>query len=286
MKKYGKNVIIASKERKNNMVIACYAASMLRPKAVDEFFKGESEAFDDVIVYSLAEDSLATRLVNIDGAEVFYRGWILSPAEYGHLGELLASRSASLAVSPGEYERAQFAGWLPAFDGLTPDTAALSGDPELSELQRAADVLGYPLVIKGFSKSAKEYWNDAMFVENSGDFSRVFENFRKYVSPEEDGGVLLRSFENLAPGERRCWFARGGELVEIGNHPTAPLGEDFAGLGEFLGEVSQRLAEAKLDYVAVDVTRNLDNDSWRVVEVGSAMVSECAEDFGPRYFAG
>lgn len=255
-----------------------YPSSMLKTTRVDEHFENEVELLDErPVLYSEVEDRLVLRGESIEGTTIIYRGWILTPAVYSRINELVVTAGGKMLVSPDAYSHSQFAeGWLDVFKNLTPDTISY---PYTTE----AEIIGQDFidstssyVVKGSSKSLKHDWANSMFAETGSDVSRIVSNFKNQVSENEESTILVRKFENWLPGELRVWWLKDQFIVD--QHPNNESDVDFGvEFEQFLNNVvKSKVVELDAVFVSTDFVCD-EMNSFRLVEVGNGQVSGASD---------
>jgi hypothetical protein len=214
------------------------------------------------------EQGLATGLVDIDNgkvwlgtlaaaqpAQVIYRGWMLTAAEYDQLAQLLP-----LAVSPTDYLSSHHAtGWYEAVASHTPRSRFL---PEPTKLDFAA---GRRYFVKGLVKSFADNSVVATQEQLAGFWQRH----------ELLAGTLLfvRDFVALKPASERRFFVVRGQAIGAGGAvlPTS--------LWAAVAALRPRL------FYSLDVAETLAGQPV-LVEVGDGQVSDLKEwpvaEFGNR----
>lgn len=250
------------------MVVMIYPESLLAPRKVDAFFADEAGRRGD---YLLRSEDGSVRGVNPD--EIYlYRGWILTSDEYRITADNVANQGGIMAVTPTDYDSAQFVpGWFPYFKYFTPDTAVLPFNSNIHTIEQAADSIGYPLVIKGQSKSLKSYWLEGMYVPSKEALLNVIEFFKEHSDPWE--GIVLRKFEEWEPAEQRLWIV-DGQVVFEENHSDSndkwPISD--TDLNQQKSVILELVKALDSRFCTVDLTCRKDG-VIRVVEVGSGLVS-------------
>jgi len=266
------------------MTITIYPNSMLRPNRIDEDFAIESLSSErDYVLYSKEENKLYLRGKSLEDEILFYRGWILTELEYSNLESLVKSNGGSLYNDSTNYSNAQFGNrWIKSFEIFTPKTIVLPYASSAEEFVKASETLNSDsFILKGVSKSLKHDWENSMFADNATRIPLILENFRNQVTIEEEPELLLREFENWLPGEIRSWWFNS-ESAGYDYHPQSPEFEyDKSSLEGFLSSL-QDSVKSLSNALTIDVVRDV-NGVWRIVEVGSASVSEAREDFN-QYF--
>lgn len=254
-----------------------YPNSLLNPRAVDEFFADEAAAIDGprVALWDASEGRLLDRRLPMAGEVLVYRGWILAREGYARLADEITAAGGTTFVSAEQYARAQFLdGWIDTMDGLTPRSsiAALGASTGDLVAQVATELEGKRFVVKGLSKSAKDAWDDAMFIRDVTDLPRVVDNLRPLLG-EEETGLVIREFVPLLRDELRAWWV-DGRCVAVRNHPQSRVDAlDTMGVSAFLEAVAERMEALDVSFATTDLTRDTEG-RWWVVEVGSGCVSE------------
>ncbi|GAB2807356.1 ATP-grasp domain-containing protein [Actinocorallia aurea] len=275
-----------------------FCADPLRPRRVDEHFLPEAETLRasggapvllDLEALRRGDAAEAVRRVPRGIGALWYRGWMLTAAEYQELAKALAARGAPLMTPPDGYQRAhELPGWYETFAGLTPPSVwfpLLPGElPARAPLAEAAGRLPHgPLVVKDYVKSRKHEWGEACFVPDSADLDVLVRVVHRMVELQEDflnGGVVLRAYEEYSTAEARVWWV-DGDPVLVGPHPDTPGADAFPDLDP----VRPAVRALGCRFVTTDLARRSDG-AWRVVEVGDGQVSDLPRgaDAGDLYF--
>ncbi|MDX6743451.1 ATP-grasp domain-containing protein [Actinocorallia sp. A-T 12471] len=275
-----------------------FCADPLRPRRVDEHFHAEAEILRasggapillDLEALRGGDAAEAVRRVPRGAGALWYRGWMLSAAEYHALAKALVARGAPMMTPPDSYQRAhELPGWYDTFAGLTPQSAWLALMPrELPASGRLADVARElppgPLVVKDYVKSRKHEWDEACYVPDSSDTAALARVVHRMVELQDEfltGGVVLRAFEEYTTAEARVWWV-DGDPVLVGPHPDTPDADAFPDLDP----VRPAVRALGCRFVTTDLARRVDG-AWRVVEVGDGQVSDLhtGADVGDLYF--
>ena len=286
------------------MIIA-YPASLLRNVRVNEFFEEEykktSTVFDTIFIDQntfritknkhLVDDQNTFRITKnkhlVDGEKVLYRGWIVTIEQYYSINEEVQRHGGNLVVSPEEYGFTQFNrdgfgynGWTDVFGDFTPKTIRVDYDHDF-DLDDVSSQLDFPLIVKGSSKSVKDDWENSMFIKDKSDFSRVLENYKDYVSQNEDDMIMLREFENFVPDEEyRLWFYQGelrrAEIHPLFNGEYDELIIDQA--SDIIATVKSFAMKNNIQLMTVDIVKDTQGHV-RIIECGSGMVSGIRHGF-------
>ncbi|MFI0354652.1 ATP-grasp domain-containing protein [Actinomadura sp. 9N407] len=269
-----------------------FCVDPLRPRRVDPHFAREAAAVRDHYgeIALVDHDALqrgdaeaAVRAVPRDLGPVWYRGWMLTSAEYAVMAGLLKSRGTLLLTHPEDYRRAhELPGWHDTFAGLTPPSVwrplSPGEDPgDLGELVRPLH--GGPGIIKDYVKSRKHEWDEACFVPDLKNLSSLRGVVAKMLALQDEflaGGLVVREFEPYGgDGEARVWWV-DGEPALVGPHPDSPDLEP----DPQLDSVAPAVRTLGCRFITTDLACREDG-VWRVVEVGDGQVSDLPSTVDP-----
>ncbi|MBC8143381.1 MAG: ATP-grasp domain-containing protein [Armatimonadetes bacterium] len=218
---------------------------------------------------------------------ILHRGWMLMPAEYAALFDVLRERRGyQMVVSPDAYAEAHY---LPNayahLAGLTPESVWTQG-ADIDAAWQLYEAWSRPAtVVKDYVKSAKHRWNTACFLPEGSDrehFGAVLSALVAYRGGDFAGGYVLRRFAPLRQigttdwgqpihEEYRLFFWRGVCIA----HPPA-----FPGDTATWGKIAARFASA---FVCMDIAHT-DTGEWIIVEVGDGGVSGLPDGVTPEAF--
>lgn len=290
------------------MPTVLFCADPLNPRGVDPRFRAEAETVRDQggTVAVADHDALrrgdgeaAVRPVPRDLGPMWYRGWMVTAAEYALLAAALRTRGGDLIVRPDDYARAhELPGWHDTFTGLTPRSVWLPLPPgrpscrppaaeALAELVRPLP--GGPAVIKDYVKSRKHEWDEACFVPDLRDTAALHRIVARMIALQEEdlyGGLVVREYERYADtGEARVWWI-DGEPVLYGPHPDTPDREPEPVPGPAIEAIGSAVRALGCRFITTDLARLADappGSGWRVVEVGDGQVSGLPSSTDPAY---
>ena len=239
-----------------------YPANPLRARQPDEQFAAELEAVRDAgfetSVFSIedfqAGEFRATPALPT-GAEVLYRGWMMSTSEYESLVSNLAQAEAR-PVTPLESYLAShhLPNWYSRISDLTPETRVFSPDDDLETELRA---LAWPeFFIKDYVKSLKTSVGSR--ISRPEEVAAVVADMKRFRGVIE-GGFCIRRVESFLPETERRYFILDGV-------PHASTGD----VPPIVRECVKRLGSR---FYSVDVIQRTD-DQFRIVEVGDGQVSD------------
>jgi hypothetical protein len=220
-----------------------------------------------------------------------YRGWMLRPAAYARLGEILAARGFALINSPEAYQHCHYLpASYPVIEGHTPRSVWLAAESGLG-IERIMAALrpfgAAPLVVKDYVKSRKHEWAEACYIPSASDqreVNRVVTRFLELQGPDLNEGLVFRefvSFEPLAQHTRsgmpltkefRLFFLDGEPLLS-----TAYWDEgDYSDLQPPVERFQQLARRVQSRFFTMDVAKRLDGD-WMIIELGDGQVAGLPE---------
>src|SRR5580704_3052622 len=187
-------------------------------------------------------------------ATVVYRGWMLTPAEYEGLLDLISSGGAVPLISLEKYLLCHYLpNWYPLISEFTAETRIFSANADLAKELRT---LGWKkFFIKDFVKSLKT--SIGSVIADPEDITAVVSEMQRFRGAIE-GGVCVRQFEDFVPNSERRYFV-------IGGRPHAALGAP----PKLAFECAQRVHSP---FFSIDIALNSKGID-RVVEIGDGQVS-------------
>jgi hypothetical protein len=188
-------------------------------------------------------------------ATVVYRGWMLTPAEYEGLLDLIRSGGAVPLISLEKYLLCHYLpNWYPLISEFTAETRVFPANANLANELMA---LGWQkFFIKDFVKSLKT--SVGSVIADPADITLVVSEMQKFRGAIE-GGVCVRQFEEFIPNSERRYFV-------IAKRPHAASGSP----PELVFECAQRVQSP---FFSIDIAVNSDGVD-RVVEIGDGQVSD------------
>lgn len=230
----------------------------------DEAYADEARAFQDagfgVSLFSFEEftsGSLKARPPLPAGAEVLYRGWMLTDDEYRRLADAVAARSAHLRTSTEQYRRCHYLpGWYALCADLTPRTLFIDENAALAPLLE--DFGAGPYFVKDHVKSLST--GRGSVARTADEVAEVISLIRQFRGQIE-GGVCIREFIELLPGSEERFFV-------VNRRPAASAGDECPAIVQ---QVAERIASP---FYSIDVARRADGSDI-VIELGDGQVSDC-----------
>ncbi|MDO5968455.1 ATP-grasp domain-containing protein [Flavivirga aquimarina] len=213
-----------------------------------------------------------------------YRGWMLTPNQYRNLYDGLQKKNIKLINSPAEYKHCHY---LPdsyeKIESKTPKsnwTTKLDKDSILKLTKEFGDS---PIIVKDFVKSEKHNWEEACFIPNASDSSKVKTTVEKFIELRGDSlneGLVFRQFEELEfltdhsksrmplTKEFRIFFANK-KIVKVFDYwDEGEYGETKPELDDF-EEIAQNINSK---FFTMDVAKKKDGD-WIIMELGDGQVA-------------
>ncbi|GLZ77745.1 hypothetical protein Afil01_25520 [Actinorhabdospora filicis] len=194
----------------------------------------------------------------------WYRGWMVTVAQYRALAEALAARGCVLNTTPDAYATAhELPGWYATFAELTPTTRFNLDVPEGR------------YIVKDHVKSRK-HEPEAFFAARRAELPAVAATFLARQGEDLAGGLVVRDFEDLTGPETRVWWL-DGRPIAVTAHPDTPGSHARPPLDA----VASAVAALPARFVTTDLARRADGE-WRVIEVGDGQVSDFPSGTGIR----
>ena len=237
------------------------------------------------------EDEAFRRLVtSFDGEQAIYRGWMLTPEEYGFVYSSLSQRNLKLITAPEQYIHCH---WLPnsypQICEVTPRTISIP-IPECFDITKVLTEIqqfgGRPLIVKDFVKSRKHEWKEACYIPDSSDYAAVAQVTKRFLELQDDdlqGGLVFREFVELQPVgthlksgmpltlEYRL-FVFDQRVISVSPYWDADYGPASPPIEFFLPLLSQ----VQSPFFSCDVARRTIGE-WIIVELGDGQVAGLPE---------
>ena len=214
-----------------------------------------------------------------------YRGWMVTPRQYGRLYEALSARGVVLINDPDQYRHCHsLPESFPVIEGVTPRSVWLTGDLGLDRIMEALVAFGHaPVIVKDFVKSRKHEWAEACFIPSASDRSaveRVVSRFLELQGDDLNEGLVFREYVEFEPigvhpksgmpltEEYRTFWLDGKPIFmspywEEGKYgSTTPTLEPFAEVAD----------DARSRFFTMDLAKRRDG-GWMIVELGDGQVS-------------
>lgn len=227
-----------------------------------------------------------------------YRGWMLSPLEYEMLYHGLLEKNIQLVNDPAEYK---FCHYLPenyhTIKEFTPKTTfkPLIKPLEKVQFKEQIEVFGNaPIIVKDYVKSQKHYWEEACFIPDANDMTKVESVIRKFLELQDtdlNEGLVFREFVEL---EALTTHSQSGMpltkefRVFVKNHKVMCIFK-YWDEGEY-GETEpiwkrfeQLFSRIKSNFFTMDIAKQKNGD-WIIVELGDGQVSGLPDNANKKDF--
>tara|TARA_Y100001933_G_C18867495_1_gene508557 strand:+ start:47 stop:937 length:891 start_codon:yes stop_codon:yes gene_type:complete len=213
-----------------------------------------------------------------------YRGWMLTPEEYNNLFEGLLTKGIKLINSTSNYKHCHC---LPESFHLiklkTPKSVWTTNLDESNILKLAKEFGQNPIILKDYVKSEKHNWEEACYIENANDKSKVKSTVSKFLELRSNSlnqGIVFRQFEKLQfltnhsqsgmplTLEYRLFFLKGS-LINIFNYWDEGKYNDELPSLEGFKEVAKTIES---NFFTMDIAKK-ENGEWIIMELGDGQVS-------------
>ena len=270
-------------------VLLMVPADPLHQRRPDEYFAPEARAARDLGINvalidhdaaSQGDATAAVRLINTRSVDAVYRGWMLRSEHYSAMVCAAQQRDVTFRTAPAAYRAAhELPGWYPTFRLFTPESTWLTG-PGIEGLDHALGVLpDGPAIIKDYVKSMKHYWAEAAYVADVRDLTaarRVASRFLELRGEDLVGGIVVRTFAEVLPGEARTWWV-DGRCVLVTAHPDTP---DVHPVDVPTSQFADAVTQLGSPFVVLDLAKT-PTGTWLLIEVGDGQVSDRPESTPP-----
>ena len=227
-----------------------------------------------------------------------YRGWMLTPKQYGLLYDALLGRRLRLINDPAAYRHCHY---LPesyaVIEPHTPKSVWLrtKASPSMDAIMDLLRPVGSsPVVVKDFVKSRKHEWSEACFIPSAADRGQVERVVRRFIELQGDDlakGLVFREFVKFEPlthhsksgmpltKEFRLFFL-AGKLVFSTNYWEEG---DYAGLTPPVDQFVEVAGKVQSRFFTMDVAKRTDGE-WMIVELGDGQVAGLPDNADVRQF--
>jgi hypothetical protein len=248
---------------------------MLNPKKVDYSFDEEHAAAIkaglEVTIADISEDGKVGRKLPDD--TYLYRGWMLKPEAY----KKFASKVTLLTGYKSYKECHYLPGWYPLLIGHTPPSIYAVKNECDKILQGVLDEYGDSgIIIKGYVKSLKHRWKDAMYVPPDASLQEFRLILSRYLADADNSpGVVFRKYMPIVEVEGvkrefRLFFLNNKLMI------SGPYWEGYDPLVKFpcepMAAVLKLAKRITSPFFSMDVAE-LEDGGWTIIEVGDGGVS-------------
>jgi len=206
-------------------------------------------------------------------------GYIPEFARYEAIYQAALAKGIKLINTPLQHKTAlEFDMFYPLLTGLTPESVVITN---INECNHVAELLGFPVFVKGAVQSLKMQGWESCVANNLAELIKLTEFFLKYQERSR-GKVIVRKLvklrhQRLAPNgfpmgrEFRC-FIYNQQVLNYGYYWHGQ--DNFSQLSpseekQVLSLAVLASARLQVPYVAVDIGQ-LENGEWIVIETADA----------------
>ncbi|MBL8512115.1 MAG: ATP-grasp domain-containing protein [Betaproteobacteria bacterium] len=227
-------------------------------EAYEEEFLAAQRAGFTCFLFSIEDFELGEfkpRPANLFAGEILYRGWMLTPARYAELQQVIESKGAAVVVSAEHYRQCHhLPGWYEQCQDITPKTIFLSKEDDFSVPLSQMGWNAY--FVKDFVKSLSTGKGSvARSAAEAKEIVALIEHYRGQL----EGGVCIREFEDLLlDTEERYFVFRGKPFAYEGVVP------------DLVQEIARRITSP---FFSADIALNTEGIP-RLIELGDGQVSD------------
>jgi hypothetical protein len=189
------------------------------------------------------------------GEELAYRGWMLTPAEFGQLKSAVENKDAHFLTSVEQYRRCHYLPeWYAICEEFTPKTVFLEkGDDYAAELSP----LGWrAFFVKDYVKSLTTLRGSvAKTIDEIPEIIALIEKYRGQI----EGGICIREYEEFRPETEERFFAFHGRAYS--RNGVVP---------DVVNEIASRIDSP---FFSIDIVERADGVP-RLIELGDGQVSD------------
>ncbi|HLX40310.1 MAG TPA: ATP-grasp domain-containing protein [Ktedonobacteraceae bacterium] len=220
-----------------------------------------------------------------------YRGWLLRPAVYQQLYDLLVSKQLYLINTPDAYRHCHY---LPesyaVIEGHTPLSVWMKtvADVSFDTIMELLKPFGTkPAIVKDFVKSRKHEWFEACYIPSAADrqvVERVIKRFMELQGEDLNEGLVFREFVNFEQltthsksgmpltREFRLFFL-DGKPVLFSEYWEEGIYGDVRPSIDFFNAIAQNVQSR---FFTMDVAQRRDG-GWMIIELGDGQVAGLPE---------
>ncbi|MDC8756088.1 ATP-grasp domain-containing protein [Janthinobacterium fluminis] len=199
------------------------------------------------------------------GADILYRGWMMTPEAYERLFNAVKSERAQLKTGVVEYRRCHYLPeWYSLCTDFTPETIVADSNADFVSLMEGKHWPAF--FVKDYVKSlTTSRGSVAQSPDGIADVVSLIEKYRGAV----EGGVCIRKFEDLVPEtEERYFVMNGRACARDGDVPA------------LVQEIAKRI---RSPFYSVDTVLATTGE-LRLIELGDGQVSD-RKKWSPERFA-
>lgn len=245
-----------------------------------EYAAAVSTGLFDVAIFSydqwFNENKLVLHNAPATMKTAVYRGWMMKPEQYEEFYHLLVQNNIQLTTEPNAYRLMHI--FPNVYDHIKEDTAKMQIFPLHTQIDVEQLKMNFErFMVKDYVKSVKgtefpRYFDPSV---TQKEFDKWMETFYKYRGNLLTGGICIKEFLDLkmygsCSNEYRVFYI---------NHEVAAISRN-SGQGNYVPQPPRELIDryCHLDspFYTVDFAE-LEDGSWRILEVGDGQVSGLSE---------
>lgn len=217
----------------------------------------------------------------------FYRGWMMTPAQYELFYNGLLEKNIQLINNPAEYK---FCHYLPesyeTIKAFTPLSTfkKLEGDFNINDFKKELSVFGNkPIIVKDYVKSQKHYWQEACFIPDASDLVSAETVIRKFIELQDvdlNEGLVFREYvelEELASHSKSGMpltkefrlFIENGKVISVFKYWDEG---DYENIEPVIEPFKEVIGKIKSNFFTMDIAKRK-NGEWIIVELGDGQVA-------------
>ena len=225
-----------------------------------------------------------------------YRGWMLKPAEYKTMYNLLCEKGITLINNYKDYSYYHlYPEWYKnekKWDGINGNRAVIIDSviipkEEITDktIETAIKNLNGPYTVKDYVKSRKHEWDNACFIPEISDTAnakRIINNFIERQGESFLGGIVLRKYipfkkigihkdSKMPVIEEYRMFFLNNHLISISKYWDNEYSLNYS--PEEVKRIAKRCSSRGSHFYSVDIGI-LETGEWMIIEKGDGQVSD------------
>jgi hypothetical protein len=244
-----------------------FPVSMLNNRVIDEAFQDQAIVLKQAGFGTSAFDIDNNKIVGAQpepDATVVYRGWMMTPEEYGFFFGWMIGRGLHPLTNFEQYAKTHYLpNWYNILRGITAETI-FPVDADSTVVAEQINATGWQTVfIKDYVKSLKT--DEKPFLDTpvtAEGFMRIMEKMRKYRGTIE-GGAVVRQYESYYPNSEKRYFVINGRFY----------GQDVSFDTRVMNLLVRVARDIPSPFFSVDIAERTDG-TFRVIEIGDGQVSD------------
>ncbi len=272
-----------------------YCDSVVDNKVIEPDYKAEKKSalalgFKSALISfeELTDGNVSSALRLVRPSESLetgiYRGWMLTPTQYKELYEGLLKKNIQLINTPKEYQNCHY---FPDSYNQIASRTPKSNWTKLLDAESVSQLVNAfgrnPIIVKDYVKSEKHNWEDACFIPDASDDTKVkavVERFLELRGSSLNEGLVFRQFEELEfltahsksgmplTKEFRIFFANK-QIVKVFEYWDEG---EYEGLTPDLEDFVTIAQNIESNFFTMDIAKKK-NGEWIIMELGDGQVA-------------